>query len=57
VLTLAAQGQTTPEIATTLGIDPHLVRTRIASAIVKLNAVSKLDAVMRAARAGEIDLS
>jgi DNA-binding CsgD family transcriptional regulator len=54
VLRLAAHGLTTLAIARRLDTDPSDVRAELAAAIEQLGARSKLEAVLIAARRGEL---
>jgi DNA-binding CsgD family transcriptional regulator len=56
VLTLSAAGLVTAEVAEALGMSTATVRGYLASAICKLGARSKLEAVSIALRTGRIDL-
>jgi DNA-binding CsgD family transcriptional regulator len=56
-LSLSATGLIVAEVADALGVSPILVRARLASAINKLGAHSKLEAVIIAARRGDLDLA
>ena len=56
-LSLSACGLLVPEVAEAMCTSPETVRARLASAIATLGARSKLEAVLIAARTGEIDLS
>jgi len=56
VLTLAATGLITDEVATQLGMSVDDVRRHTAGAIAALGARSKLEAVVIALRRGLIDL-
>ena len=55
-LSLSATGLTVTEVAETLGWSPAVVHGVLASAIDKLGARSKLEAVVIAARIGQISL-
>lgn len=55
VLRLVSLGRATPRIATELGISPHTVRNHIRHFRHKLNATTKLDAVVTAIRLGILD--
>ena len=57
VLSLAARGLSVIDVAEAMGISSEVVRIWLASAMDKLGARSKLEAVIIAARRGEIDLS
>jgi DNA-binding NarL/FixJ family response regulator len=57
VLADSAKGLTTAEVAERLGVSPEVVCRSIASAITKLEARSKLEAVVLALRRGLIVLS
>ena len=56
-LGLSATGLTVTEVAEAMGTSPEVVRLWLASAIEKLGARSKLEAVLIAARRGELDLA
>jgi len=56
-LGLSARGLVVAEVAEATGTSPGRVRMLLASAIVKLGARSKLEAVVLAARRGELELS
>jgi len=56
VLTAMATGLSTEEVAERLGITVHTVRTHLRNVLVKLNAHSKLEAVVIALRKGLIEL-
>jgi DNA-binding CsgD family transcriptional regulator len=56
VLAVSATGRTSAEVAEVLGLSPDAVRASIASAITKLGARSKLEAVVVALRDGLIEL-
>lgn len=56
-LSLAARGLSVTEVAEAMNSSPMVVRVGLASAIDKLGAHSKLEAIIIAARRGEIDLS
>jgi DNA-binding CsgD family transcriptional regulator len=56
ILALSATGLTTVEAALRLGQPPHVARLAIASAIRKLGARSKLEALLIAIRTGLITL-
>jgi len=56
VLSASAAGLVVAEVATALDLTPEAVRDALASAITKLGARSKLEAIIIAARRGEIDL-
>ena len=55
VLSASATGLVIVEVATTLHLTPEAVRDALASAMAKLRARSKLEAVTIALRAGLID--
>jgi two-component system response regulator DesR len=55
-LSLSASGLGVSDVAAVMHVPPAAVRTWLASAIRKLGARSKLEAVIRAARTGQIDL-
>jgi LuxR family maltose regulon positive regulatory protein len=55
-LRLSAQGLLVPEVAEEMCASPDTVRAVLASAIAKLGARSKLEAVIIAARRGDLDL-
>ena len=57
VLATSARGLISHEVAEVLGLPPETTRRLIASAVKKLGARSKLEAVILALRAGLIDLS
>ena len=57
ILTLSAAGWTTTEVTEMLGHRPEAVRSMLVSAINKLGAHSKLEAVIIAIRHGLIELS
>ena len=57
VLAASAIGRSVAEVAEFLELHPETVRGLIASAIVKFEARSKLEAVILAIRGGFIDLS
>ena len=52
VLRLVSLGWSTPRIASDLGISPHTVRNHIRHFRHKLNATTKLEAVLTAMRMG-----
>jgi two-component system, NarL family, response regulator DesR len=56
-LSLSAQGAVVPEVAEAMCTSPDTVRAWLASAIAKLGARSKLEAVIIAARRGDLDPS
>ena len=56
-LNLSARGLGVTEVAEAMGTSSEVVRVWLASAIDVLGAHSKLEAVLMAARRGEIDLS
>jgi DNA-binding NarL/FixJ family response regulator len=56
VLSLLAQGRTTEEIAGELFLSHHTVRNHVRNVLAKLNAHTKLEAVIVAAREGIVDL-
>jgi DNA-binding NarL/FixJ family response regulator len=56
VLELMATGHSSAEVAVHLGTTPDVVRQRAAAAIVALGAHSKLEAILRAADLGLIEL-
>jgi DNA-binding CsgD family transcriptional regulator len=56
VLRASATGRSTAEVADLLGLSPEVARAAIASAIAKLGAGSKLEAVIVAARRGLISV-
>jgi len=56
VLETLARGSSTDEVADQLGITVHTVRTHLKNVLAKLNAHSKLEAVVIALRRGLIDL-
>jgi DNA-binding NarL/FixJ family response regulator len=56
ILQLLAAGLTTQQVAARLGISTHTVRTHFKKIATKLATRSKLDAVIRALKAGWIDL-
>lgn len=56
VLRAFARGMSTAEVAATLNITVHTVRTYLRSIMVKLGARSKLEAVVIALRSGLIGL-
>jgi DNA-binding CsgD family transcriptional regulator len=56
ILAAAARGMSTSEVAAELGLEVDDVRGAMASAIGKLGARSKLEAILIAVRSGEIDL-
>ena len=56
-LSLSACGLPVPEVAEAMCTSPETVRARLASAIAKLGARSKLEAVLIADRWGELDPS
>jgi DNA-binding CsgD family transcriptional regulator len=53
---LSAGGLGASDVAAAMGVSPSLVRVWLGSAIRKLGARSKLEAVIFAARTGQIDL-
>jgi DNA-binding CsgD family transcriptional regulator len=55
-LSLSATGLVVSDVAAIMGISPDLVRTWLRSAVQKLGARSKLEAVILAVRTGQIDL-
>jgi DNA-binding NarL/FixJ family response regulator len=55
-LSLSARGLSIPEVAEAMSVSPDTVRVWLVSAIRKLGARSKLEAVLIATRRGEIDL-
>ena len=57
VLKMLAQGVATPEIAETLFVSIHTVRTHVQAILEKLGAHSKLEAVTIAAREGLVKLA
>ena len=57
VLSLSATGLVIADVAEELGVSAEEVRARLASAVDKLGARSKLEAVLIAARRGELDLT
>jgi DNA-binding NarL/FixJ family response regulator len=56
-LSLSARGLSVTDVAEAMGISAAVVSVWLSSAIEKLGARSKLEAVIIAARRGEIDLS
>jgi DNA-binding NarL/FixJ family response regulator len=56
VLRLAARALTADQIAARLGISPHTVRTHLKNTAAKLGAHSRLETVLRASKAGLIEL-
>lgn len=56
VLQVLATGKSTQEAAAELGISVHTLRTHLKKSMTKLDARSKLDAIMQALRAGIISL-
>jgi DNA-binding NarL/FixJ family response regulator len=56
VLTLLAQGRSTDEIQQELFVSQHTVRNHVRSVLGKLQARTKLEAVVIAARSGLVDL-
>ena len=56
-LELSATGLAVADVADAMGVSVQTVRAWLASAISKLGARSKLEAVLIAATRGEIDLS
>jgi len=54
-LALSARGLVVPEIAEAMCASPDTVRVWLASAVTKLGGRSKLEAVIVAARRGEIE--
>jgi DNA-binding CsgD family transcriptional regulator len=56
VLALMAEGASNKAIAQRLGISAHTAKFHVASVLEKLDAISRTDAVMHAARLGVIDL-
>ena len=57
VLRLMAQGWDTQRIATELGISRHTVRNHIRNLRQRLNASTKLDAVVKGIRLGILHMS
>ena len=57
VLSLSATGLVVADVAEALGVSAEEVGARLASAVDKLGARSKLEAVLTAARRGELDLT
>ena len=55
-LELSATGLVVTEVADAMGVPPQAVRDWLASAIDKLGARSKLEAVLIAARRGDLNL-
>jgi DNA-binding CsgD family transcriptional regulator len=55
-LELSARGLTVPEVAAAMGASSDAVHAWLASAIAKLGARSKVEAVIIAARRGDLDL-
>jgi len=55
VLTASATGLVVAEVAEVLGLTPDEVRVTLASTVTKLEARSKLEAVLTAYRRGELD--
>ena len=56
-LELSATGLVIAEVADAMGVSPQVVREWLASAIAKLGARSKLEAIIIALQRGLIDLS
>jgi len=56
VLTVIATGLSSAEAADQLGVTVHTIRTHVRNIIAKLNARSKLDAVLIAIREGQIKI-
>ena len=56
-LSLSATGLGVSDVAAAMGVPPALVRAWLGNAIRKVGARSKLEAVMLAARTGQIDLA
>ena len=56
MLSMAAAGFTSTQIAEAVGASRHLVRNVLVSATAKLGARSKLEAVLIADRTGQIDV-
>jgi two-component system, NarL family, response regulator DesR len=54
-LSMSATGLSVTDVAGTLAVSPDLVREWLASAVEKLRARSKLEAVLIADRVGELD--
>ena len=54
-LSISATGLSVTDVAGALAVSPDLVRTWLASAVEKLRARSKLEAVLIADRLGELD--
>jgi DNA-binding NarL/FixJ family response regulator len=54
ILQLIADGVASDEIAPTLGVSPHTLRTHLQNVLTKLKVHSKLDAVVLAIRHGKI---
>ena len=54
-LSMSATGLSVTEVAGALTVSPDLVRERLATAVEKLQARSKLEAVLIADRLGELD--
>jgi DNA-binding CsgD family transcriptional regulator len=54
-LSLSATGLLTPQVADIMGVAPDLARAWLTSAITKLEAGSKLEAVLIADRTGQLD--
>jgi DNA-binding NarL/FixJ family response regulator len=54
-LSMSATGLSVTDVAGALAVPPDLVREWLASAVEKLRARSKLEAVLIASRRGEID--
>jgi len=54
-LRLTAEGQTSDEIATSLGLSIHTANQYLTNATQKLNAVNRMHAVAKALRLGLID--
>jgi DNA-binding NarL/FixJ family response regulator len=55
ILAVSARGVSVSEVAGELGVTDHEVRAGLASAMHKLGARSKLEAVLIALRRGDID--
>ena len=55
-LSLSGTGLVVSDVAAIMGVPPDLVRTWLGSAVQKLRARSKLEAVILAVRTGQIDL-
>ncbi|MGZ3478608.1 MAG: helix-turn-helix domain-containing protein, partial [Polyangiales bacterium] len=56
VLRALASGDSTAKIARSLGLSEHTVRNHVSNILTKLDAHTKLQAVVAAARAGLIDV-